>query len=45
MRLLLYINGILAIKTEPLDSGERMRRIMSWKRIYGDGVKIEVVAV
>ncbi len=41
-RLLLYLNGILAIRTPPLDQDTMDFRIESWQRIYGHGVKIEV---
>lgn len=34
-RLLLYINGILAIRTKLLDQAEAQERIDNWERIYG----------
>jgi len=40
-RLLLYLNGILAIRTQPLDVDARDVRIENWRRVYGHGVKIE----
>lgn len=42
-RLLLYIHGVLAITTRPLDDAERLAQIENWKRVYGHGVKIETV--
>ena len=40
-RLLLYLNGILAIRTEPLDEKTCAFRIENWRRVFGHGVKIE----
>jgi hypothetical protein len=34
-RLLLILNGIVAIRTEPLDEMERARRIQDWTRVFG----------
>lgn len=42
-RLQLYLYGILAITTRPLNETERAAQIESWKRVYGHGVKIETV--
>lgn len=42
-RLQLYLNGILAITTRPLNETERLEQIENWKRVYGHGVKIETV--
>ena len=40
-RLLLYLNGVLAIRTQPMSESERAVRAENWKRVYGN-VKIEV---
>jgi len=40
--LLLYINGVLAIKTQPLDDEAADLRLANWQRIYGQDVRIEV---
>mgnify|MGYP001603032823 CR=1 FL=1 len=41
-RLLLYINGVLAVRTIPLDAGERDLRIANWERIYYPNPRIEM---
>ena len=43
-RLLLYINGVLAVRTIQLDADERAARIENWGRIYGPRPRIEVEA-
>ena len=43
-RLLLYINGVLAVRTIPLDEEERAARLENWERIYGRRQRIELEA-
>ena len=43
-RLLLYINGVLAVRTIPLDADERAVRLENWERIYGRRQRVEVEA-
>ena len=43
-RLLLYIHGVLAVRTIPLDDEARAERIANWGRIYGRRSQIVIEA-
>lgn len=42
MRALLYLYGILAVRTKPLEPEEAKARVDSWKNVYGHRVKVGI---
>lgn len=40
-RLYLYINGVLAIKSAPIEKDKADKRIEQWKQVFGSKIKVE----